>query len=64
MKYANRIAITAQIGMEMPVPCPKKYDRINAITNGTGTSFISLMKYLYANAPNNAVKAESKAGTK
>ena len=38
-------------------PCNNK-----ASTNGTGTKCGSFTKYLYASAPNNAVKAESKAG--
>lgn len=46
IKYANKIAITEHTGIEIPVLCFKKNERINAMINGTGTNFKSLMKYL------------------
>ena len=48
---------TALTGIKILVPNPKKISKINVNAKGSGTSFKSLIKYLYASAPNKAVNA-------
>ena len=67
-KYANNADAIELTGIKIVVPAKSGIVKINknckpiVKARGTGTSLISFTKYLYARAPNKAVKAESNAG--
>ena len=69
-EYANSAEAIALIGIRIVVPA-RPGDTITSRNckpivkaSGSGTSFKSFVKYLYAKAPNKAVKAVLKAGAK
>ena len=62
IKYANTVDTTALKGIKILVPNPNNSSKIIVKAKGSGTNLKSLIKYLYASAPNKAVNAVSKAG--